>query len=428
MFSFGRKSKADQPSDRDRGRLALRRSELAIDRLLRFRLFSGDDYIKHNDDIGSVSPAMHFVGWGAEGARFGATPVHICRAIGECMDGTPGRLSSEKLGTADVSLTVGVYASTFGSAITRKLAEGIVAILRTGGHQVVLGNENSNIEARPNQCIYLAPHEFFFLGCGPSWVRDDVLSTACMYCTERAESSSFWQSLPLVLMARSVVDISSPLATAFSEVMPAACILPSIPSAGQSELPDVENHPLLRGQKWWGAGENQGRPGARPLDLCFFGTLTANRSRFFSRHSERLSRYENFIYLRTKKAKFELNTDSDQAGLIDVAQYVASNSTLLLNIHRDEFPYFDWHRFIHQGIGNGCAVVSERCFSNPDLVPGVHYFEEDAQHLIGLVEWLLNDVEGRDRIAQVALAALAVAQDHNNDVKKANILAQVLTV
>ena len=68
-------------------------------------------------------------------------------------------------------------------------------------------DETSDIETRPPICLFVAPHEFFTLGRGTDWVRDDVLSEGFMFGTEQVQTTWFNLSLPFILMSRGMLDI-----------------------------------------------------------------------------------------------------------------------------------------------------------------------------------------------------------------------------
>lgn len=410
MLSFGWKRKAVPQSEANLGRLPMQRAALAMERLSRFRFFSGEDYRALHGDIGPMDPAMHFIAYGADEARVAVRPVQVARILGELRNGpVPARQGDD---AAAAPLEIGVYASSHGSAFVKSIAAALVAMLRGIGHHAMAGDENSDIDARPPHCIYIAPQDFFFLGNGPAWVRDEVLADACIWCTQPAQTNGFWRGLHVALMARSVIDTSLPQAAAFAEVMPAACVLPL--RAVREARTAPPDHPLLAGQAWWA-----GREG-RPLDLCFFGAASPLRARFLARHAERFSRYESFLYLRNRAGP------NESEGLAAVASHVASHARLMLNLHRDEFPGFEWHRIVGQGMANGCAVVSEPCFSQPGFEPGVHYLAEETHRLADLAEWALNDADGRDRVVAVARAGEAVLADPAGERARAAAIAALL--
>lgn len=386
----------------------------------------------HPDIVGKADPAVHFISHGADEGRRAARPTHIARTLGDLASNIPthgvNEGSKQVSHVSHVSPTIGLYVSSLGNVFMREIAAAIGELLRTAGHSVTESDENSDIEARPERCVFVAPHEFFFLGRGPQWVRDDVLATACMYCTEQVQTRWFWNSLHIVLMAKSVIEISAPLAAAFSEVMPSACVFPSVCKTSLVVSPEVRTHPLLSGQRWWMDDPSRDDQLGRPLDLCFFGTVSPSRARFFVRNAERLSPYESFVYLRSGNAAEPMNAITGETRLTGVAQFVARNARVLLNIHRDEFPYFEWHRLVYQGMANGCTVVSEPCFANPEFKPGVHYLAEEAHRLMGLVDWILNDPDGKDKALAVAETAAAAARDAMSEAARARAFLNILMI
>lgn len=189
-------------------------------------------------------------------------------------------------------------------------------------------------------------------------------------------------------------------------------------------LGELANNPALRIDATRPA---LGADSKRPLDVSFFGTKSPHRARFLARNAERLSRYESMIYLRTKNALEPMNASTGEAGLVDVACYAACHARVLLNVHRDEFPYFEWHRLVCQGMANRSVVVSEPCFANPQFDPGVHYLAEEAHHLMDLVEWVLNDTDGQAKADAVAEAAFLAVHDPNEQAARAGALVALLT-
>ncbi len=424
-FPWGKKNIQKLPPT-NLGRLPMERSKLAIERLNKFRFFSSADYAEMQPDIGAMSSSMHYIGYGADERRRPAKQVHIARTLATLANDGPQRQVSG-LPSHKATLTVGMYVNSHSNIFMHDISGGLADLLRGAGHNVLEYDENSDIEARPPHCIYVAPHEFFTLGKGPQWVRDDVLADACMYCTEQVQTKWFWECLHFVLMAKSVVDMAAPVAAAFSEVMPSACIFPSVGKTTAAIPPETLSHPLMAGQRWWTDRPAPASMTGRPLDLCFLGTVSPSRARFFARNAEKLSRYESFLYLRTANATLPMNGAADEAGLVMVAQLVARNARVLLNIHRDEFPYFEWHRLVHQGMANGAVVVSEPCFANPEFEPGIHFLTEERQRLMQLLDWTINDKDGRKKAAEVSQAAAAAVRDPASEARRADLLIDMLT-
>ena len=419
--------KAKKKSAKNLGLLALNRSTIAIERLSRFRLFSGAEYTAHHPDTAALSPAVHFVGYGATERRIAVNRVHIARQLGQLA----AAIKDSRLdGGVDSpqSLIIGIFVSSCGNIFMTEIAQAMARLMRGAGHSVVLGDENSDISSRPAHSIYVAPHEFFLLGRGPEWVRDDVLETACMFCTEQAQTQWFWQSVHIVLMAKSVIDLSPLNAQAFSEVMPATSVMPAIlPDEEAVDIRHFRDHPLLMGQRWWIDDEVRDLAN-RPIDVCFFGTTSPHRSRFFSRYADLLSRHDGFLYLRTVNSKVPMNREGQEAEFVQIAQAVTRRSKVLLNVHRDEFPYFEWHRLVYQGMANGALVLSETCFPDPTFKAGIHYLSEDARNLPAMLEWVLNDPDGQHTAAMIVEAASRVVRDRQLQRDEARRILSLLTV
>jgi GT2 family glycosyltransferase len=76
-------------------------------------------------------------------------------------------------------------------------------------------------------------------------------------------------------------------------------------------------------------------------------------------------------------------------------------TSVLLNIHRDDEPYFEWLRAV-QAISNGAVIVSDSSVDVAPLVPGEHFFEGPKEDLGLIADLLLDDPE---RVHAVSSAA-----------------------
>lgn len=398
------------------GRHVLKRSVIAIARLKKFPFFDEEEYLRLHPDIRDYGPARHFIAYGGDEGRKAARTVRIARVLGEASSWP----ETGQAQSADVPHPshVGVFHSSLGNVFMRDIAHRLATCLRAAGIRVTEADENSPIGARPRHCIYVAPHEFFLLGRGPDWVRDDVLEQACMYCTEQVQTQWYWRALPFVLMARCAIEMSKAGADALAQVMPARQILPAAGDATDELDGDELDHPLLVSQDWWMRDENLAKGllpyDSRPLDVSFFGASSPMRERFFARGAPLLSAHESFIYLRKRNAGKVISPEVDGADLTRIASYIASRSRISLNVHRDEFPYFEWHRVVHQAMANGALVMSEPCFADGTFVAGVHYLAEESRYLAEMVDWVLNTPDGQAKSRQVRdNAELAVTESYS---------------
>src|SRR5213078_3261180 len=83
-------------------------------------------------------------------------------------------------------------------------AEGITATQR---------DETGNPEESFDLRVFVAPHEFFWLGAGPEWTGLARAANSIMYNVEQAKTQWFARAFPLLLQAPLVLDINFQTAT-----------------------------------------------------------------------------------------------------------------------------------------------------------------------------------------------------------------------
>jgi hypothetical protein len=135
------------------------------------------------------------------------------------------------------------------------------------------------------------------------------------------------------------------------------------------------------------------------------GTPSERRRTFFSRSAASLSKHHCFLLLNSNdKPLVRRTAPLNTAAMAGLAQ----RAKILLNIHRDEFPYFEWHRVVCQGIWHKTLVVSEPSFRVPWLTPGQHYMECDLAAMPDMIDWLLETEDGMATAESVRVAAFEV--------------------
>jgi hypothetical protein len=104
----------------------------------------------------------------------------------------------------------------------------------------------------------------------------------------------------------------------------------------------------------------------RPLDVVFIGTASPRRKAFFARHARFFAGLETFIYLPEGDRPF---LPGDKRALDFAAlSGLIRRAKIVLNIHRDEYPYLEWQRIVNLGILQQTLVLSEHC----DFCPALH--------------------------------------------------------
>jgi hypothetical protein len=132
---------------------------------------------------------------------------------------------------------------------------------------------------------------------------------------------------------------------------------------------------------------------ARPIDISFFGTSSPRRDAFFARNAAFFADYETFNYNR-RPDRGPIRSEGEDGALTRLAGHVSGHSKITLNIHQEEFGYFEWHRMVRLGMCSGSLVVSDPCLPHPDFVANEHYLQENARHIPDLLEWLLKTEDG----------------------------------
>ncbi len=303
---------------------------------------------------------------------------------------------------ADVN-HIGIYVSSHGNVFMVDLADDLASDLRSAGVRVDVLDERSDIESRPPTCLFVAPHEFFTLGRGSDWVRTDILSEGFMFGTEQLQTNWFTLSLPFILMSRGMLDICAQTASLFERL--AMATLHVLPGARHRPPPLTErdrDHPLFGVLPPTARSDiDPSLPfAARPIDISFFGTSSPRRDAFFARNAAFFADYETFNYNR-RPGRGPIRSEGEDGALTRLAGHVSGHSKITLNIHREEFGYFEWHRMVRLGMCTGSLVVSDPCLPHPDFVANEHYLQENARHIPDLLEWLLKTEDGASEANRV---------------------------
>ena len=380
--------------------------EAAVDRLRAFEGFASRDYKRFSPDLALVEPYDHFVRYGgAEGRRI-ARPEHFARLLGlaSALDPEmspnreiPPAAADRRVEALKSDIRIGIYVSSLGNSFMREIAEDLQHDFRSQGFGVDLFDEGASIEDRPSFCVFVAPHEFFWLGRGSEWRRESVVSTGFMFNTEQIQTPWFARALPFLLHSPGVFDIFHQNSALLERAaIPSLHVLPGSRNRPADLKPSDYRHPLYRVLPT--AALEPADPTApfaeRQVDVSFFGSQSHRRERFFARNAGFFSKYESFLYCRQSN-KGPLGRDVNSEPLTRLAGHVAGHSKITLNIHRDEFGYFEWHRMVRLGMCAGSVVVSDPCLPHPIFKAGEHYLEENIRHLPNMLEWLLCTGDGR---------------------------------
>jgi hypothetical protein len=400
----------------DRGMLpsfSAKSLRLAIKRLSVLPIYSDENYLKLNRDvIGSeVSPTAHALVYGIPEGRAVFDKGAVARGLGRLSRHNPDASVPPSPGGV-LPETVGIYVNSLGNGFIKEIGADLASSLVAAGVNAKLFDQDSNIDDRPPLSVIMAPHEFFHLGAGRIWARDDIVRQSFMFNTEQPQTIWFERGVPFMLMSLGVIDICSQIAAMFTEAgVPALHFNPEIIPQGNWLLPEDMTHAMVRVLPKQARTTPQPETSFldRPIDVSFFGGTSSHREAFFVRNARFLAEHECYLYYR----RFEgPHTNSARDGVLSrLGGHVTAHSKITLNIHRDDYGFFEWHRIVKLAMAGGSVVASEPCLPHPLFKPGVHFFEETGRHMPDLLDWLLKSEDGQAQAEKVRTNALAALYD-----------------
>lgn len=370
-------------------------------RLTSLRIFNPTSYLELNPTLrGKVrAPARHAVAKGAVQAVQVFRPEAVAAALGSYPTAArrlPEYKEHELEALASKVGPVSILVSSCGNVFMNEIADSLAEDLRGIGLRVDVRDERANLNSIDATSIVVAPHEFFLLGRGLEWISDSFVRNTFVYNTEQLQTPWFARALPWVLGARGVMDICPQVPSILrAGGIPAVHVEPSLGYRPRWLEDEDFDHAMTRSLPWKVRTGRDVAWNERYYDLSFFGNQSPRRDDILARHATRFSGYEALIYYTRRSTPIGSRT------LTRLAGHVASQSRILLNIHRDEFPYFEWHRIVGQGMASKSVVVTDTCLPHPVYKPGVHFFQTEARHLPDLVDWLLRDEDGHAAAMQV---------------------------
>ncbi|WP_346344163.1 CgeB family protein [Gluconobacter kondonii] len=398
----------------------------ATQRLAEFPLFSGKDYISLNGDVSTseLLPHQHAILYGIPEGRTLLSKLRIAKVLGEkSKDSIKYLLTSHREKDLPLPKSIGIFYHTEGNCFIKEIAEDLLDFLAGGGFQVSLETEKTPLSAKPDLCIFCAPHEFFFLEGSKHWEREDILKSSLMLNTEQSQTAWFTRGLIYLLMSAGVIDFLYQNIELFESIGLPAFHFDPIPSAAATKTLDRDRaHAFFRvlpDRAKIDTPQSALRPiSERAIDVSFFGNASAKREKFFLRNADFFALRECFLYYRKPHGPIRMEGVNEILGRMPF--YVAENSKICLNIHRNDDPYFEWHRIIKHGAARGSVVVTEECLPTPLYQEGVHFLAETPRHMPHLISWLLDTADGQKKMQEIQLSCLNLFKDKKLQKSKFN--------
>lgn len=395
-------------------------------RIENFGLFDPAAYLKLHRDVRAAKhpPWSHFLEYGIREGRQFTTPVIVARALSQssaeieaALQTTRCALAAESgendilAAAAPLSLQrtkIGIFCNSHGNFFMKDIADLVDWQLRALNIDAHLRTEESDPHEGFDLRIFVAPHEFFWLGKGETWKPMAGAPSSVLFNVEQMQTQWFCRAFPYLLTAPLIFDLNFQSAILLRK---AGCkvvhYMPPYLSEGSytSPQPDVSDIELVRGYEFsrnrYNWTEHKGLAD-RPIDILFVATESERRLKAIERLRELTDKYR-FVCVYTHQ-KSPLTRDNYRTTSPEINCALAQRSKIVLNIHRDWIGYFEWSRMVMQGFWQGACVVSDPGLPDPVFTSESHFLEENIRHLPNLIDWLLGTPEGQARMAEVGAA------------------------
>jgi len=307
-----------------------------------------------------------------------------------------------------------VYVSREGNFFHAELAELLALGLESSGCFEVERRDESREPSDAALNLIVAPHEFFGLGKGIRLRGHQYGSfrrSSSLFLAEQPGSKYFSACLPFVAESRRTFDLNDQSARLLQRLGVDAHFLPvgyvDAPSLFDSDQSALKEETLTRGLSLKAAlcEEESGRP----VDIAFTGVLTRRRAEFFSHHSGFFSSHRCVLALPT--ASEPLGGGVSSTLTTKEATLLSRRSKIVLNVHRNDRSYFEWHRIMIRGLWQQALVVTEPSPLPPGVIAGQHLIQAPLEEIPELLRWLLESEEGRSKAETVRMAGYRLLLD-----------------
>ena len=298
-----------------------------------------------------------------------------------------------------------LYSSSLGNYFFHEMRDLLAAGLEELGLKVERRTEKDGFAPGGGWHVVMAPHEFFVLGAGQELAAQPLPKRLILINTEQPSTQWFQLAASFFPKAHAIWDIDY---LSSQRLRHAGWKCYYLPLGYVPEFPlfkKVVDLPFHYGTCFLEKPIRSRPPHAepladRPIDVAFFGTLTPRRQSFLAAASPVLARYNCYLHLMDASRPLlpGQTTFMDTATVTGLVQ----RSKILLNIHRDNDLYFEWHRIVLLGIWHRPLVVSERCSPALPFRAGVDYVEAPLDDLPSALDYYLADPQGRQEAQSIA--------------------------
>jgi len=225
--------------------------------------------------------------------------------------------------------------------------------------------------------VLVPPHEYFTLMHGRVGPPPEALRRTIFVSAEQPGTSFFDANAAIAPRGGAIFDINRFAVQAYA----------------RSGI-DARHLQLGWTQEWDHLGKQE-----RDIDVLFMGCISDRRSQALARYAQAFSRRRVHLVLSDNSRP---NWSSSPSFYADDTKWdLLSRAKIIINLHQDTQPYFEWLRIV-QAMSSGAVVVSEHSVDFAPLEPERHllFGEVDSLHL--LAEMLLEDGDRRWKMQAAA--------------------------
>lgn len=296
-----------------------------------------------------------------------------------------------------------VYSSSMGNYFFDEIRDLFACGLMDLGFDAAAADEQRGFLESADWHIVVAPHEFFMIGAGIRLRRGKFPRNLILLNTEQPGSPWFDLALSLFARAWAVWDMDRDTSNLIrSKGFPGRHV--PLGYSSRSPLFSAARLPRGEGSQYLEQAARRRRGSwelkSRPLDVLFEGGMTERRHDFFTRNLRAMSRWR--AALRFSDPRAPLRPEDSSVSATRVSLGLAQRSKIVLNLHRRQARYFEWHRIALHGIGQRALVLTEPVSPAPPLKPGRDFIEAPLTDFPRLLNRLLGTISGRRQAQTVA--------------------------
>ncbi|MFK7933211.1 MAG: hypothetical protein AB8G22_06850 [Saprospiraceae bacterium] len=298
----------------------------------------------------------------------------------------------------------GIYCHSQGNYFFEEIRSLFAQGLRALGYQVTFGDEQSGYLAVCDYHIVVAAHEFLFFSKGKQLKR--LPKNLIIVATEQHTSLWYKRVLPFFKKAEHVweMDLQNVDLLQKMGINAQYCPLAYLPDFEWYE--EIKKLPMNRAtcflnpsittESYWQRAHQQ-----RPIDLFFIGSITERRTEFFTMNAEFFAPFRNYFRLIDTGYPLQLVNpfELDSRTVCGLEQ----RTKIVLNIHRADEPYFEWHRMLLHGMAQGALVISEPIQDIPSAYQvNRDFVTSTLENMASTITYYLTTAKGQRAAATIA--------------------------